>query len=139
MKKKLVFPAMLVCLAVLGLVLVGCPTEDDDSGGGTNSDTNLIGKWIGGDGEDQFEFTANIFVFTIDGGFGTFSGTYTYEHTTLRMVCNITNGTGFGSIMVGEKYDVNISWQDEDNFTVTKVNSTSEIGGPSTGETWKRQ
>jgi hypothetical protein len=40
--------------------------------------------------------------------------------------------------MVGDDYDVNISWQDADNFTVTQVNSSSPMGGPTVGEIWRR-
>jgi hypothetical protein len=105
---------------------------------GANNDTNLVGKWIGGDGEDQFEFAAETFVFTIADGYGTFSGSYTYTHATLRMACIITNATGYASGMVGDDYDINISWQDADNFTVTQVNSSSPMGGPTVGETWRR-
>jgi hypothetical protein len=37
MKRKLIFGAMLICLLVLGLTLIGCPTDSDDDGGGGGS------------------------------------------------------------------------------------------------------
>jgi hypothetical protein len=46
MKKKLVFPAMLVCLAVLGLVLVGCPMDPGDPGGSGIDTAKLEGTWL---------------------------------------------------------------------------------------------
>jgi hypothetical protein len=140
MKKKLIFSAMLVCLLALGLGLTGCSSDDD--GDVSNNGFSLVGNWKSVGGGDLFNFTSTTFLFTIEGGFGTFSGPYTYTPltaTTANVVCNITNGTGFASAMIGSKYDVNIEWNDKDNFTTIKINSTSPVGGPSAGEKWTRQ
>ncbi|GHT61627.1 hypothetical protein FACS1894109_20290 [Spirochaetia bacterium] len=44
MKKKLIFSVTLVMVLALGLALVGCKTDDDDSSGG-GVPSELVGKW----------------------------------------------------------------------------------------------
>jgi hypothetical protein len=61
MKKKLVLSAMLVCLLALGLTLIGCPTDGGGGGGGGGGNswpTEILGQWIGGNGD----YTTVLFI-----------------------------------------------------------------------------
>jgi hypothetical protein len=103
---------------------------------------SLVGNWKGGDGDNRFTFTSTTYVFDIGGGWGTFSGSYTYTKltsTTARVKCDITGGSGpMLQYALGETYEVDIEWVDNDNFTVIAISETLEEG-PRVGETWKRQ
>jgi hypothetical protein len=44
MNKKLSFLVMLVCMLALGSVLIGCPTDSDDSSGGGGNPIKITGE-----------------------------------------------------------------------------------------------
>jgi hypothetical protein len=86
MKKKLIFPAMLVCLAVLGLVLAGCPTEPGNDGGKIPANLRNT-KWE--KGSDTLEFKPNQIILIQSG-----------RTRTLNVVSAVENG----QIMASEVY-----------------------------------
>jgi hypothetical protein len=134
MKNKLF--AVLGFLLVFGFVPAGCSTgSDDDGDNNNNNNSGLVGKWISGD--EQFEFTAASYVFTKteDGGFSTFSGSYTYTQSDSKLVVKVINVTGWAIFVVqpGQSIETTISWQDKDTF-ITQVSIGSGLP-----KTWKRQ
>jgi hypothetical protein len=76
MNKKLIFTVMLISLLTLGLTLIGCPTEDDDSGGGNppvDLPANLKNtSWVRPGGGGTLDFKENT-IETSSGDFGVWS------------------------------------------------------------------
>jgi hypothetical protein len=91
MKKKIVLSAMLVCLLVLGLTLIGCPTDSDDD----FTITKLEGKWVNpiaiinyGYSDFSFTFTGNKMLFNSSGNNDstTNAGTFTFTDDEITFI-----------------------------------------------------
>jgi hypothetical protein len=61
MNKKLLFPVMLIALLTLSLTLIGCPTDDDDSGGGEPYDGPKTIKITGYNSQDITAYDMEIY------------------------------------------------------------------------------
>jgi hypothetical protein len=110
MKKKLVLSAMLVCLLALGLGLAGCPTEDDDSGGGAKLPGNLQNtKWENNNGY-TLEFKTDQIILIQDSSERTF---------------NVVSATENGQIMASEVYGSYVVGDEEKFCSSYTINGTT--------------
>jgi uncharacterized lipoprotein NlpE involved in copper resistance len=104
MKKFSVSLAMLALALVVGLVLVGCKNEADDS--------PLNGTWVNNDFGNNFELTLDNGNFTMSGD-GTFKGKYTNNGNDL--VLTITD-MYFDAEMAAQ-LDTSAGWKNKSQLT----------------------
>jgi hypothetical protein len=103
MKNKRVFAGMLAITLVFGLIIIGCPIDNNNNDGDTNPLKETT--WLGS-GSDQG---------------GVYSMTYTFDETTYTATFAYTNGTP--SLESGT-YSVSgdtVSFTDEDGGTFSGI------------------